>query len=606
MLMMVAVLPYAAAGSVRYDAEKHKPRPSAGCGRKTPYERGETTVAHAKYAGVKWTFRVYVPKSYDEDEPLPLILQHPGWGLDAKAEEAGAGITALAEDLRFISVTPQGMNDNEAKGGPWYSWNAVGSTDSPGPAGPTCTDKANHPKYCYESCDKKARRRLAQAESGDKPKHESYSYDVNESYSYGAASYGSYESYGGATSECEDTPQCWWTTCDETVTPSGTGTRSVGGFIPGLYDTLEEQLCIDLTREYASGESNGGMQTYQLGVDLAKRLAAITPEFGSFHRGFAMAPSVGVPVLDLHGSKDTTVPANVSLSADGWYYTTTEEIFEGGDYSKGWKAANECKGKARHWPTKFDGKHNFYCLSEGECSGGDVIRCMWDGGHNWLFNEPKPNGELLTSFLLEWTKPTHAGFGYADGEAHAPAARPLTDVQILGPHDASPNVSAAFDSLPRTLEPMADDAMAKRSHYGYPFVAAGCRADEEAIVAATGRTCAPKISTRSAANGTAEAKLPVPQCQLGGGAPHANGCPVDAPVSPKSKAWPVCLAKSPKAEADPYTRGDFHCLLVCPCVGHLGADCGREAHAHCPRGARCERGELRNRAHGVCTYHSSA
>ena len=247
MLMMVAVLPYAAAGSVRYDAEKHKARPSAGCGRKTPYERGETTVAHAKYAGVKWTFRVYVPRSYDEDEPLPLILQHPGWGLDAKAEEAGAGITALAEDLRFISVTPQGMNDNEAKGGPWYSWNAVGSTDSPGPAGPTCTDKANHPKYCYESCDKKARRRLAQAESGDKPKHESYSYDGNESYSYGAASYGSYESYGGATSECEDTPQCWWTTCDETVTPSGTGTRSVGGFIPGLYDTLEEQLCIDLT-----------------------------------------------------------------------------------------------------------------------------------------------------------------------------------------------------------------------------------------------------------------------------------------------------------------------------------------------------------------------
>ena len=52
----------------------------------------------------------------------------------------------------------------------------------------------------------------------------------------------------------------------------------MGGFIPGLYDTLEQQLCIDLTREYASGESNGGMQTYQLGVDLAKRLAAITPE----------------------------------------------------------------------------------------------------------------------------------------------------------------------------------------------------------------------------------------------------------------------------------------------------------------------------------------
>jgi poly(3-hydroxybutyrate) depolymerase len=148
-----------------------------------------------------------------------------------------------------------------------------------------------------------------------------------------------------------------------------------------LYDTLESQLCIDTTREFASGESNGGMQTYQLGVDLHQRLAAISPEarrhappharlvlrvactheeaasggahaadafgvfhicaqFGSFHRGFAMAPKTGVPVLDLHGSADTTVPANVSLSADGYYYTTTKEIFEGGKYSSGWKKAN--------------------------------------------------------------------------------------------------------------------------------------------------------------------------------------------------------------------------------------------------------------------------
>ena len=83
----------------------------------------------------------------------------------------------------------------------------------------------------------------------------------------------------------------------------GTGTADVGGFLPGLFDRLEADLCVDVSREYASGESNGGMQTYQLGVDLAHRLAAITPEFGSFHRGFAMAPAVGVPVLDLHGSQ---------------------------------------------------------------------------------------------------------------------------------------------------------------------------------------------------------------------------------------------------------------------------------------------------------------
>jgi len=203
--------------------------------------------------------------------------------MSAQGEETGAGITLFAESKGFISVTPQGMNDNSHYGGSWYSWNAVGSTQSPGPAGPTCTSAANAPTYCYNSC-----------------------------------------------APCRDTPQCDWTTCDETVTRTGTGRSNVGGFIPGLYDTLESQLCIDTTREYAAGESNGGMMTYQLGVDLASRLAAIAPQFGSFHKGFAMAPLVGVPVIDTHGNKDTTVPGGVSLSGDGYYYTTTDEIFNGG------------------------------------------------------------------------------------------------------------------------------------------------------------------------------------------------------------------------------------------------------------------------------------
>lgn len=51
---------------------------------------------------------------------------------------------------------------------------------------------------------------------------------------------------------------------------------------------------------------------------------------------------------------------------------------------------------------------------------------------------------------------------------------------------------------------------------------------------------------------------------------------------------------------DPYTEGDFHCVLSCPCHGE-GADCGTEAHGHCPTGALCYRA-LRLRTHGVCGY----
>jgi len=546
-------------GSLPFDEASHTAVASKGCGSSSPYTPGRTTVATGVYAGVKWTYRVYVPKSYTGDKALPIIVQHPGWGMNAKSEESGAGITLYADEYDFISVTAQGMDDNTHYGGPWYSWNAAGTSLAASAAGPTCTSKASTTDYCYTSC----------------------------------------------TSCPKASPQCGWTTCDETVTPSGTGTKNVGGFIPGLFDTLESQLCIDTTREYAAGESNGGIQTYQLGVDLASRLAAIAPQFGSFARGFNLAPSVGVPVLDLHGSKDTTVPGNVSLSGDGYYYTTTTEIFHGNEYSRGWVKANGCSGSPTHYPTRFDGgKHKFWCASEGICAGGDVIRCSWNGGHNWLFNDPSSNGGLVTEFLLRWTKTTHVGMGATVGELVG-SGSPLADVRIVGT-DEGEVAAVEGASTEDVLEVDALDGGADEGthgHYGDPDK--GCLAGEAVLPAGTGRVCAPKIAIEP---GTVHP--PTPKCELGGVARRDdNGCPL-APHhraadggAHRESAFPVCLAKGNLP--DPYDAGSFHCLLVCPCLGD-GSDCGKAAHASCPGRSRCERGELRHRAKGVCTYHGDS
>ena len=180
-------------------------------------------------------------------------------------------------------------------------------------------------------------------------------------------------------------------------------------------------------------------------VDLAHRLAAIVPEFGSFHKGFAMAPASAVPVLDLHGAKDTTVPANVSLSADGYYYTTTDEIFNGGAYSKGWKAANGCEGPGAHWPTQWDGEDDFWCIAE--CAEASVVRCMWDGGHNWLFNNAKANGGLVT-------KCARAARGVARsparGAARARCARPPRARSPARRSDSSPPVRVGASRAPQS------------------------------------------------------------------------------------------------------------------------------------------------------------
>ena len=144
-------------------------------------------------------------------------------------------------------------------------------------------------------------------------------------------------------------------------------------------------------------------------------------------------------------------------------------------------------------------------------------------------------------------------------------------------------------------------ATAPRAHYGDP--ARGCLQGEDVLLAGRGRVCAPKIGAKPAAADPSphHPAPPTPHCELGGVAPSRNGCPVDAEVDEHSQAWPVCLAKGNATDA--YMAGQFHCMLVCPCPEGAGADCGEHSHAHCPKGATCQRGELRHRAHGVCTYH---
>lgn len=499
------------------------------------------------------------------------MVQQPGWGMTAKSEESGCGITSYADSKNFISVTVQGDGDNTHSGGPWYSWNAAGTTLSPGPEGNTCTSAANFPSYCYTSCK--------------------------------------------SAGKCPS-PQCSWTTCHDTgPTPSGTGT-DLSGFIPSLYDTLESQLCLDVTREYNSGESNGGIMCYQNGVVMHSRLAAIAPQFGSFQKGFRMAPSTGVPLLTFHGSKDTTVPANVSLSGDGYYYTTTKNIIAD------WKTSNGCSGGMTVYKDTYSGTDKLWCEGFQSCSSGDVIRCSWNGGHNWFGNKASLNGGLVTTWLLKWTKPSHIGMGATTGQV-VPQGN-ILNITILTEAEEEAMDKAAREATLNVDVQMSNITHNGKAYYGNPKN--GCRPDEDAIEAGTGRVCAPKVKSIAGAdrtcnvdadcdgqsycmNGKSKVKPyschgiqpPKPACTVGALNNKKTTCPTSARVRWFSKAWPVCLGKG--VNAQPYLHNDFHCLLTCPCLGDGKDKCGAASDAHCPRGAVCERGELRHMAHGVCTYH---
>lgn len=95
--------------------------------------------------------------------------------------------------------------------------------------------------------------------------------------------------------------------------PGGSTADDIG-FTNALIDQLNYDYNIDLSRVYACGMSNGGFMSHYLACELSDRIAAIAPVAG------LLAPSIqlscnatrAMPVLDIHGTADGTVPYGTS------------------------------------------------------------------------------------------------------------------------------------------------------------------------------------------------------------------------------------------------------------------------------------------------------
>jgi len=94
-----------------------------------------------------------------------------------------------------------------------------------------------------------------------------------------------------------------------TFGPRGTGVDDVA-FLSALLDTLATRYRIDPDRVYSAGMSNGGFMSYELACQLNGRIAAIGSVTGSMipSRMNTCAPGRPVPVIEIHGTADGTVP----------------------------------------------------------------------------------------------------------------------------------------------------------------------------------------------------------------------------------------------------------------------------------------------------------
>jgi polyhydroxybutyrate depolymerase len=150
------------------------------------------------------------------------------------------------------------------------------------------------------------------------------------------------------------------------------------GFVGTLLDTLESKLCVDASRVFATGMSNGGFLSHSLGCELSDRIAAIAPVAGVI--GITTCnPSRPVPVIEFHGMEDPIVPYDGDPAIG--YPSVADTI-------AGWVQRDGCQGMPM---TTYD-NGDATCVTYSQCSAGaEVTLCtISDGGHTWPGGTPFP------------------------------------------------------------------------------------------------------------------------------------------------------------------------------------------------------------------------
>lgn len=168
------------------------------------------------------------------------------------------------------------------------------------------------------------------------------------------------------------------------------------GFTSALIDSLAAAYNIDLNRVYSTGMSNGGYMSYLLACQLSDRIAAIASVTGSMTPKIfdECQPTHPVPVLQIHGTADATVPydgANFSLAIPEVldYWITFNNCSPVGDTSE-IPDINQTDGSTAELIVFSDGNNN---------SRVEHIK-ITNGGHTWpgaLFPLPGTNRDINAS-----------------------------------------------------------------------------------------------------------------------------------------------------------------------------------------------------------------
>jgi polyhydroxybutyrate depolymerase len=204
-------------------------------------------------------------------------------------------------------------------------------------------------------------------------------------------------------------------------------------FVDTLLDALEAELCVDPSRIYATGMSNGALMSSRLACSLSSRIAAVAPVAGAYYPPLVTdrgpepcADTRPVPIVGFHGTLDPQVPFNGGPSTQGGIFrlpldnATSDE-----DVLQDWAAHNGCTGGRQESPISSEVR----LVTYGGCTdGADVqLYIVEGGGHTWpgshVERPPEHTTQDISASDLMWrffeAHPMRQGPQAADRLQHA-------------------------------------------------------------------------------------------------------------------------------------------------------------------------------------------
>ncbi|GHO92297.1 hypothetical protein KSF_023450 [Reticulibacter mediterranei] len=185
----------------------------------------------------------------------------------------------------------------------------------------------------------------------------------------------------------------------DSYSPTTEGVDEIA-FVNKVIDDVEQKLCVDSNRIYATGFSNGALMTGMLACRLANRIAAIATLAGNFFDNEGPCnPGRPVAILNEHGSADNVIPYDAQ--------DQTTQLPGVQDWLQQWAKLDKCAPQAVTLPQS----DTETALEWKDCDGGvTIVHYRIEGEkHVWPKDLSKDQADAtIWHFLMHYTLPTSA------------------------------------------------------------------------------------------------------------------------------------------------------------------------------------------------------